>query len=150
VLPDIEQVLGDQLEYNGRGRPRLPKMLAWQQHQLGRVMSRAAAQMSRRVVELEQFVQRRIDTATDEQERLPLVMAMQPDELQRWMYCQEAATRAELAAAKLRKELREELEHLRSSRDNDAQDIVSLMAAHLDEPTEASGPSGRTFSSMPG
>jgi hypothetical protein len=138
VLPDIVRVLGH-VEFNRRGRPRLPKMLAWQTQQLGRLMSRAS-QMSRRVVELEQYVQARIDKGTDELtgQRLavPLVLAMQPDELQRWMYCQEASTRAELAAAKLRKELREELEHIR--RADGSEDLVGQMARlNQAEPVES-------------
>jgi hypothetical protein len=102
--------------------------------------------MSRRVVELEQFVQARIDKGVEEHaaitgQRLnvPLVIAMQPDEWQRWMYCQEASTRAELAAAKLRKELREELEHIRGA--DGAQDLVGQMARlNQAEPVESESP----------
>jgi hypothetical protein len=138
VLPDILQALG-RVELNPRGRPRLPKMLAWQQQQLGRLMSRAL-QMNRRVTELERFVQNRIDKGVEEHAQLtgqrlavPLVIAMQPDELQRWMYCQEAATRAELAAARLRRELREELEHIQGA---GQQDLVAAMARAEDPPAE--------------
>jgi hypothetical protein len=74
---------------------------------------------------------------TGQRLNVPLVIAMQPDEWARWMYCQEASTRAELAAAKLRKELREELEHIRGA---GAPDLVAAMAASSDAETVEAEP----------
>jgi hypothetical protein len=139
IRPDIERALGSRLEYDRRGRPKFPRMLTWQQQQLSRLMSRAV-QMSRRVTELEQFVKARIDKGIEEDAAItgqhlsvPVVIAMTPDELARWQYCQEASTRAELAAAKLRKELREELEHIQSA---GHQDLVAAMARAEEPPAD--------------
>jgi hypothetical protein len=107
IKPDIVRALGLS-ERNGRGAPKLPKMLEWQQHQLARVMARAV-QMDRRVVEIETYVKRRLDdaVAAGTDPLVPLTTAMSDAELQRWQYCIESARRAEETAAKLRKELRE-------------------------------------------
>jgi hypothetical protein len=134
IKPDIAAALG--VEYRGRVKPKLPKMLDWQAQQLSRVMARAT-QMDRRVVELETFVKNRVDAGiaehaarTGQELSVPLVIAMTPDEFQRWQYVQDASARAELTAARLRKELREELEHLRGA---GTPDLVAQMALHQDE-----------------
>jgi hypothetical protein len=108
IKPDIVRVLG-LTERNGMGAPKLPKMLEWQQWQLARTMARAV-QMSRRVVEIETYVKRRLDDAiaAGGDPLIPLTTAMSDGEFSRWQYCQEASARAELTAARLRKELREE------------------------------------------
>jgi hypothetical protein len=93
--------------------PKLPRMLEWQQHQLARVMARAV-HMDRSVVEIETYVKRRLDAdiAAGSDPLVPLTTTMSDAELRRWQYCVENARRAEETAARLRRELREELEHI--------------------------------------
>jgi hypothetical protein len=93
VLADIRVALG----LPQKGKVKLPKMLEWQQQQLGRVMSRAT-QMDRKLVELEQFVQDRVDKGIAEHARLtgqvlavPFLIAITEDEMARWQFCFEAS-----------------------------------------------------------
>jgi hypothetical protein len=135
VKPDTEREIG---------KAELPRTLRWRQAQLGRAMS-AASQMNRRAAELEKFVKRRLKQATAEHERLtgqkaasyPLIMAMQPDEYQRWCYVREAARRADETAARLEAALFERLAQLRKG--DDQADLVAAMAA-ASEPDETVAP----------
>jgi hypothetical protein len=137
VKPDIVVALGHDLEVTEKGRPKLPRMLEFQQ-QLARVMSRAV-QMDRRVTEIEKYVKRRLDSAVaaGSDPLIPLTTAMSDAELARWQYCQDASARAELTAARLQRELREELEHLMQRAG--PQDLVGAMALASAEEAEEAG-----------
>jgi hypothetical protein len=67
IRPHIAAALG--IEWSGRVKPRLPRMLDWRQHQLARSMA-TATQMAKRALEIELYVEKRLKAAYAEHERL--------------------------------------------------------------------------------